>query len=381
MLLSGKRRPSLNAVYTGAASGMLGRRFRVALARSVLLLHSRRAAGAAGGVVSLAAAISLLAHVNPTTAALTLLLAVLASATFWGLAEGLAAAIAGTLCLNYFFLPPIGHWTVADPQNWVALITFVVVAVVASELSTRARRRAEMEARMEAARQSEELKSAMLDALAHAFKTPLTPLKAAATALLNDTPPGAPQREMLEIVAEETERLIAQVNEAIQLARLEAGQLEMRRAPVAVGELVDGARQRLAARLESRPCTVDLPAALPRVEADRTLAGLALRELFDNAAKHSPPGSPIAIHARQDGAAVRITVADRGPGIPEADRERIFERFYRGRAAARVPGSGIGLAVAREIAAAHGGRIDVAARAGGGSEFTFTLPATQEDAA
>jgi two-component system sensor histidine kinase KdpD len=360
----------------------------MAKARTAVSLHLRRAACAAAAVAGLAFGISRLAHVNPTTAALTLLLAVLASATFWGLPEGLTAAIAGTLCLNYFFLPPIGQWTVADPQNWVALITFVVVAVVASELSTRARRRAEMEARaheaaarMEAARQSEELKSAMLDALAHEFKTPLTPLKAAATTLLHDTPPGAPQREMIEIVAEETERLIAQVNEAIQLARLEAGQVEMRRVAAAAGELIDAERQRLAARLEARPCTVDLPAGLPRVEADRTLAGLALRELLDNAAKHSPPDSPIAIHARREGTAVRITVADRGPGIPETDRALIFERFYRGRAAARVPGTGIGLAVAQQIATAHGGRIEVAARTGGGSEFSLLLPVAPEDAA
>jgi two-component system sensor histidine kinase KdpD len=134
-----------------------------------------------------------LGRVNHTTVALTLLLAVLAIATWWGLLESLVASLAGMLCFNYLFLPPVGAWTIADPQNWVALITFVGTATVASQLSASAKRRAAAQARAEesasraeAARQSEEMKSAMLDALAHEFKTPLTSIKAAVSSLLGD---------------------------------------------------------------------------------------------------------------------------------------------------------------------------------------------------
>ena len=145
-----------------------------------------------------------LGRVNHTTVALTLLLAVLAIATRWGLTESLAASVVGMLCFNYMFLPPVGTWSIADPENWVALVTFVVTAAVASHLSASAKRRAAAQAhaeeaaeRAEAARQSEEMKSAMLDALAHEFKTPLTAIKAAVSSLLGNgsTIPASRERE------------------------------------------------------------------------------------------------------------------------------------------------------------------------------------------
>ncbi len=443
-----------------------------------------------------------IARVNATTVALTLLLAVLGIAARWGLLESITASLAGMLCFNFFFLPPVWTWTISDPQNWVALVAFLATSVVASQLSARAKRRAaeatsrqhEMErlyalsralmlvdpqlpaakqiagrvaevfgldrvlfydrdtdqvhqagsgaagapaerlreaaqsgaahigedlavlpvsaggvilgslalpvstasetalraiaqlaavalerargqeaaARAEAARLGEELKSAMLDALAHEFKTPLTSIKAAVTTVLSAEPP---QREMLEIVDEETDRLTALVTQAIQMARLESGRIELRKTPQQVGELVQEALASLAAGLESRRVDVQLSPGLPPAPADPELVRILIRQLVDNAVKYSPPDAPIAIRAVRDGDAIVVTVADRGPGIPEPDRNRVFEKFFRGRdARGRIPGTGMGLAIAREIVKAHHGRIWVETRPGQGSEFSFSLP-------
>ncbi len=450
------------------------------------------------------------ASVNATTVALTLLLGILAIATVWGLAEAIAASIAAMLCFNYFFLPPIGTYTIADPQNWVALFTFLVVSVVASQLSARAKRRAieathrqhEMErlyalsrnlmlspdqpagarisyqialifdapavafydraedkvhragiqevpltderlrdaavqgtalrdpatdltvlpislggppigslaimgggisdtalhsisnlaaievergrsqraaARAEAARQNDELKALLLDALAHDFKTPLTSIKAAVTSLLADA--NGAQRELLTVADEETDHLTNMVTEAVQTARIEAGNVRLEKSVRPVRQLVNLALRKLARSLEGRPVQVDIPGDVPLVQADPDLAALAIRQLVDNALKYSPPGSPITVRARPQGETVVISVADRGPGIPETEQSRIFERFYRGlQGGGTIPGTGMGLPIAREIVKAHGGRIWIEERSGGGSEFFIALPGASEQA-
>jgi K+-sensing histidine kinase KdpD len=323
-----------------------------------------------------------LGRVNHTTVALTLLLAVLAIAAWWGLLESLVASVAGMLCFNYLFLPPVGAWTIADPENWVALITFVGTATVASQLSASAKRRATAQARAEeaasraeAARQSEEMKSAMLDALAHDFKTPLTAIKAAVSSLLGDESAAPAHKELLQVVDEEADRLTWLVDESVQIARIEAGRMKLRKQPQAVAQLIREALERMAGALESRVVEVHASNAIPPVPADCELVLIVLRQLLDNAVKYSPPGSPIVIGAAEKGASVVVTVTDCGPGIPQADLNRVFEKFYRGpRARERVPGTGMGLAIAREIVRGHGGDLSVVSRTGQGSEFSFALP-------
>jgi two-component system sensor histidine kinase KdpD len=323
-----------------------------------------------------------LGRVNHTTVALTLLLAVLAIATWWGLLESLVASAAGMLCFNYLFLPPVGTWTIADPQNWVALITFVGTATVASQLSASAKRRAVAQARAEeaatraeAARQSEEMKSAMLDALAHEFKTPLTSIKAAVSSHLGDESAAPAHKELLQVVDEEADRLTWLVEEAVQIARIETGRMELRKQPQAVVQLIREALERMAGALESRIVEVRASDAIPPVPADRELVLIVLRQLLDNAAKYSTPGSPIVISAAEKEGSVVVTVTDRGPGVPQADLNRVFEKFYRGpHARERAPGTGMGLAIAREIVRGHGGDLRVVSRAGQGSEFSFALP-------
>ena len=206
--------------------------------------------------------------------------------------------------------------------------------------------------RAEAARQSEELKSTLLDSIAHEFKTPLTSIRAAATALLyTPTPSREEQRELLTVVDEEADRLGRLVTEAIQMARLEAGKIKLNTA----GDL-------------------------PQIIADQELMGLAIRQLLDNAVKYSPPGSPIAVRAEKGDGCVIVSVGDQGPGIPEREQLRIFQKFYRSSDTHQhVTGSGMGLTIAREIVRAHGGDIWVRSRAGQGSEFCISVPAAGEE--
>lgn len=327
---------------------------------------------------------------NATTVALSLLLIVLAVATLWGLVESLVASVVATLFFNYFFLPPIGTWTIADPENWVAMFAFLVVSVVASQLSERARRKArealehqqervrlaEVASHADMVRQREEFKSTLLDALAHELKTPLTSLKASVSALrANPTTESHNQTELLAIIEEETDRLIRLVSEILHMARLEAGQLRLNREQCVVGGLIAGACEYSRRILNGRSVQVSVPPDLPLVVADAALVQTVLGHLFENAAKYSTPGSPIDVRALEEGSRVQIRITSHGPGLSEEELPRIFDRYYRGpRTEDTVPGMGIGLSIAREIVAAHGGRIWADSRPGNGTSFTLTLP-------
>ncbi len=223
----------------------------------------------------------------------------------------------------------------------------------------------------DSARQSEALKSALLDSLAHDINTPLTSIKAAATSLL--TSPAAPQRELLSIIDEETTRLSRVVSEMIAMASIEAGKLHLEKQPVAVSDLIATALG--AVSPAGHTWQLDIPASLPLADADPEFATQVVKQLAENAVKYSPAGSPIVISAaRRDGKIV-IGVSDRGPGIEENERARIFDRFFRGRRHRfDMKGTGMGLAIAKGIAEAHGGRIWVESEPGQGSAFYFTLP-------
>lgn len=440
-------------------------------------------------------------HVNPTTVALSYLLAILLLATQWGIVEATTASIAAMLCFNFFFLPPVGTFTIADPQNWVALFAFLATAIVASQLSGRARRReidaaarqrdlerlyalsralllsergaatsgdiaryvadafelqavgvydqradaiawagrdgkdlddrlrdvarrgasvrdgaaeviaiqlggapigsvaiaggplsdtvlqsmanlvaiglersraVEATARAEAARESSELRATVLDAVAHEFKTPLTAMKAASSDLLDSQAAGTRVHELASIIDEELDRLSVLVTDAVQMIRIDAGDFVVHPGHHAVAPLVDSAIKRYTHHLDGHQVNQQVPSGL-RVEADRDLLSLALRQLLDNAIKYSPPTSVIEVTASGNGA-VEISVRNSGPAIPERDQARIFERFYRGAQARHVPGSGMGLAIVQQIMRAHNGHLAVSSAPDRGTVFTLSLP-------
>jgi two-component system, OmpR family, sensor histidine kinase KdpD len=447
-------------------------------------------------------------HVNQTTVALSLLMAILAVSAVWGMAVSALMSVAAMLAFNYFFLPPVGGFTVADPQNWVALLAFLTTAIVGSQLSSRIRkeadvadrRRREIEqlyafsqkllgegnviqllnaipnhiveafeagaasvflaekqkfyrsgfgtlqleeeqlratfereeplidpekgfcyapirlglrsiggfgisgtrvtrqtleavgtllgiaieraraveqlSKTEADRQGERLKSALLDSITHNFRTPLTSIKASVTSLLSERPPQAEQRhELLQIMDEECDRLNRLIEDAAEMSRLEAGEVELEFAPLEVKALIDAAMENCKFALAGREVKQQVQTGLPPVRADLARAKEVLIQLLDNANLYSEKGKPIVVSAESNGNSVMISVADQGPGIDALEQGMIFDKFYRGKdQRAVIQGTGMGLPIARAIVEAHGGSISVTSQANHGSVFSFTLP-------
>lgn len=230
-------------------------------------------------------------------------------------------------------------------------------------------------ARGEAAKESERLRTLMIDSITHELRTPLTSIKGAATTLLTTDVSPEGSRELLSIIDEESDRLNNLVSEAVQMAQLDAQQVQMHFAPVNVLKLAEQARQVCSWVEESHTLRVDIPVEM-EVRADPGFLQKALCNLLENAGKYSKPETTITISAERREGSIAINVADRGIGIDRAEQALIFERFYRARSHGEgTPGTGMGLAISRSIIEAHGGKIDVTSQPGQGSVFTITLPA------
>jgi two-component system sensor histidine kinase KdpD len=449
-------------------------------------------------------------HVNPATVGFSLLLLVLLIAAAWGLRFAIYSSALGTLAYNYFFLPPVRTITIADPQNWIALIAFLVTAVVASQLSERARRskiyanqrRSEVErlygfsqqlwlsenvfellnvipkhlvesfevtqaalfieakqetyfldeasrsnfhtthlkaisergepvldrehrlcymplrmgvrsvgslgvagcdlsresleaiaslvaisierastveslTRSEAARESERLRSVLLDSVTHEFRTPLTAIKASAETLASEVELDRPTRkDLISVINEEADRLNRLVGEAAEVAELDGRHLQFHLEPHPLRQAIDDAINNLQNALKSHPLNISIPLELAPVRMDLLRITEVVAQLLDNAAKYSAIESPIHITVEKQGNQVITSVADRGSGIDPIEKEMIFEKFYRGRnQRIIVQGTGMGLAIAKAIVEFHGGRIGVTSQPERGSVFYFSLPA------
>jgi two-component system, OmpR family, sensor histidine kinase KdpD len=230
--------------------------------------------------------------------------------------------------------------------------------------------------RAEVARQSEELKSTLLDAIAHEFKTPLTSIKAVTTDLLSDPGQGLPQhqRELVSIADEGADRLSKLVTDAIQLARIEGGKFRLHREVHFPSSLVSAALRQMKSFMDGREIKVSVADDLPLVWVDGELIQMVITHLLDNALKYSPSGSPISIGARSSEGRVMMYITDQGPGIAQQEQSRIFDKFHRGTGEQHLKGTGMGLAIAREIIDAHGEQIWVVSTPGQGAEFCFSLP-------
>ena len=459
------------------------------------------------GVCAVTLVLQVIISVNATTAGFAYLITILLIAATWGIVESALASILATLCFSYFFLPPMG-FAIAAPEDWVALVAFLVSSLIAGELSDRARRRTieaksgqvEMEklyslsrsimlmdenepigaqlarglaticeipsvaiydrsadiaygggdakmpdlesrlretairgtqskdestqtlfapitlagqssgsvaihgselsntalsallnllaitleharsrdiaTRAQAARQSEQFKSTLLDGLAHEFKTPLTSIRAATTALLGEEiSETAQQQELLTIVDQEAERLSRLVTEATHVARIEAGKIDLNREWHLIDLLIDKVLIEMELQRDGRRVNVSVERGLPQVRIDSDLIQLALRQLVDNALKYSPRKSAIDVHAKLSGENLSIYVHNEGEPLSEAEQARIFDKFYRGQNVRRqVAGTGMGLSVARDILLAHGGDVYLNNSNQRGTEFVLAIP-------
>jgi len=234
----------------------------------------------------------------------------------------------------------------------------------------------DLAARAELSRQTQEFKSTLLDAVAHELKTPLTAIKAAVSSVLISHQSLTPvEAELLTIVDEETDNLTRMVREAIHMAKIEAGKLQLNRKPTRLDALVRTTLEDMNSRLEGRCVEMQSADNLPPVSADEDLLQLVVRQYLDNALKFSPAGSPLLLRLRAEIGQVEFMVEDKGLGIPESEFPLVFERYFRGSSVPEsAEGTGIGLSIVREIISAHGGKVRVESEPGTGSRFYFTLP-------
>ena len=479
--------------------------------------------------------------VSDTTVALIMILLVLGLAGNWGLRYAVGASVAATILFNYFFLPPVGTFSISDTRNWVALFAFLGTAIYASHLAARIREESEeanarrhesemlyrlgrqllqpenvgqlfnfipssvansfnspavtlyiadgdriylsdpkyisspniawcapgapvdptpgrapyidrpraeivsdlreamlmpifrppnegcptaiplrigvrpngallleattlsretMEAlsglvsmsieraqaledssRSEAAKETERLRTALLDSVTHELRTPLTSIKASITSLLSQQALDEPSRkELLTVIDEESDRLNHLIEQAVEMAQLDAHKVHLELKPVRIADLIEPAVEQTRIASPAREFRVSLPKSLPSAVADAAWIHKVLANLLGNAVKYSPPDQPIYVSADAQGDMLAISVADRGAGIDPLEQGMIFDKFYRGRSHRdpsernRISGTGMGLAICRAIVTAHGGTIGVTSQLGHGSVFTFTLP-------
>ena len=223
---------------------------------------------------------------------------------------------------------------------------------------------------------TEKLQRSLLDSVSHELRTPLVTITGALSTLEEDDNQidAATQRSLVVAAREEADRLNHVVANLLNMSRLEAGALHLLLAGADVEDLVGSALNALGWRLKGREIATAVPADLPMVRVDFVLTVQVLVNLLDNALKYAPPDKPISIEAARDGHVVKLAVVDHGPGVPQADIDRIFDKFYRVQHPDTVSGTGLGLSICRGIIEAHGGQIWATPTPGGGTTITLALP-------
>jgi len=337
---------------------------------------------ALGAVAAAVVILRLIPGVNPTTAGFMLLMLVLLSATVAPLWIAVTVGVASTLSFNYFFFPPVGTFSIAETHNWVSLAAFLVTAIIGSQLSAAAQERAriaveraqlleEREA-AEFQRQRGELASTLLASLSHDLKTPLTVIRMAIENLRDDQPIDS-RRAQADTAAEELSRLTRLFDDLLDMARIDAAAMSVQREWVTPADVVDAAIAHVRHDIEGHALEVDAQDDQV-VHIDARLAAVALSHLLANAARYSPADRAIVIEARLQRDGVRFIVTDNGPGLDEGELDQLFERFYRGRHAQQTtPGTGMGLAIARGLLNAIGGRVSAANAPGAGAQFSMSV--------
>lgn len=343
-------------------------------------------------------------EINTITVSLLLLLFILFTATFFGSKTAILASVLAMLSLNFFFLEPVGTLTIYHSENWIALVAFLAVSLTAGQLSAKAKKRAEEAERLynelqiaftqaseaEALRQSEKLKSALLDAVTHDLRTPLTSIKASVTTLLelSETEKTAEEpfkledaelKEFLDIINEETDRLNQFIENIVGLAKIEANALHFRKNWTEIEEIVNNAIERAKIQLQDFQIIIDLKDDLPGIYTDAHSISEVVYTFLDNAAKYSANKREIRISAcENENQTVEISVEDKGRGIAPEIREKIFDKFFRANQDdihTTSGGIGLGLAIAKGIIESQGGKIWVeSGRDDFVTRFVFQIP-------
>lgn len=235
------------------------------------------------------------------------------------------------------------------------------------------------ESSAEAARQSEQLRSAMLDGLAHAFKTPLTTIRSSSSGLIEMGTLSGTEKRLVTLIDQHAERLSDLTTRLLRTAKIDNANLKLKREPLNFMELIQDSIAEYTQEFNARPVTLYPSVLNAKVLADKQLLKMALFQLFDNAAKYGSLDSPITVNLKEESAEYLISVRNEGSFIPPEEREKIFKRFYRGQGSnLKAPGTGIGLSVVKQITEAHHGRAWANSDLLSGTTFFLTLPRTAD---
>jgi two-component system sensor histidine kinase KdpD len=259
-----------------------------------------------------------------------------------------------------------------EPEQRRLLEAFASQAALAIERA----QLAESARQMQLSQETEKLQTALLNSISHDLRTPLVSITGAISILREQRAhlDEATVQGLLDTAGEEADRLNRLVGNLLNMSRIEAGAMRVLMEPVDVQDLIGSALEQIADRVRERKISVNIPASLPLVPMDFVLMVQVLGNVIDNAVKYSPAESPIEIQAQTGGEFLEIEVADRGEGIPRADLERIFEKFYRVQRPEQVGGTGLGLSICKGILEAHHGSIAAKNRPGGGTVITLKIP-------
>jgi len=236
---------------------------------------------------------------------------------------------------------------------------------------------------VEILQRTDALRAALISSVSHDLRTPLTSIKAAASSLLQDDVQWDEEsrRSFTLAIEHEADRLNRLVENLLDISRIEGGALHPEKEWYPIDELLHDVLDRMQPLVQGRQLALNIPEDLPPVELDYMMIDQVLTNLIENVLRYTPAGSPVEVTVSTTATEMSVSVADRGPGIPSSDLERIFDKFYRVMGRTReISGSGVGLAVCRGLVEAHGGRIWAANRSGGGAIFRFTLPLRQTTA-
>ena len=306
---------------------------------------------------------------NPTIVSLSFLLVVLVAATMSTRRVAIATSIAASFSFNFFFLEPVGTLRIAEPQNLAELFTLLAVSLLASHLSSQVRE-------AQVLRRAAELKSALLESLGHALKTPLTAVTVAANNLNAESLTTDERKEQATIVRAELDRLNRLFQDIVDMARIETRAVAAEREWVQPTEIIEAAARQVEPTWDGHHLEIGVGADRALVRVDPRLTSAALAHVLENAGQYSPAGSTIDVSVVVEANELRIAVRDRGMGIKAHEQERVFERSYRS-ADAQLQrfGTGLGLTIAQGLLAAEGGRIWAANHPQGGAVVTIAVPA------
>jgi two-component system, OmpR family, sensor histidine kinase KdpD len=288
----------------------------------------------------------------------------------------LLVAALSALSWNFLFIPPLFTLHIAKIEDALTFAAYFVIAITVGGLTAQLKAREHLAAQVQVAQESERLRKTLLDCVSHELKTPLAAIAAASQELSRLTA-NVQDPQMLKDLADEirdgSHRLNRVVNNLLDMNRVESGVIRPKREWCDVRELLQSAVDTENESINGRDIRLDVPEKIPLALLDHALIEQAIAKLLANAGSHTAPNLPIEIDAEYTNENLLISVSDRGPGIPPEATERLFEKFYRGDDR-KTGGLGLGLSIARGLIEAHGGRLTVENRDGGGARFVIRLP-------